>query len=65
MSGCTSGSVRIIPMSSSNDGVVEVCLDGVWGSITSHSWGNRDAEVVCKELRWPWQSKLTEKNQYD
>ena len=58
MSGCTNGSVRILSASSSNDGVVEVCQDGVWGSIISYSWDSIDARVICKQLGRPWQSKL-------
>ena len=31
-------------------GVVEVCLDGFWGSVCGDWWNNRDASVVFQEL---------------
>ncbi len=37
---------------------MEVCKDGVWGSITSSGWENRDARVACRQLGLPWESKL-------
>ncbi len=55
---CVSNSVRLIDVSSSKKKVVEVCKDGVWGSITSSRWSNRAARVVCRQLGLPWQSKF-------
>ena len=56
-SNCVNDSIRLTNGSSSNNGVVEICLDGVWGSITSYLWNNIDAIVVCRELGQPWESK--------
>ena len=33
-------------------GRVEVCVDGRYGSICFDSWDNRDASVVCNQLRF-------------
>ena len=57
VSNCVTGSIRLIYGSSSNNGIVEICHDGVWGSITSSSWNSIDASVVCRELGQPWESK--------
>ena len=57
VSNCVNDSIRLINGTSSNNGVVEICLDGVWGSIISYSWNNIDASVVCRELGQPWESK--------
>ena len=32
------------------EGNVEVCLDGVWGSVCDYGWSSIDAVVVCEQL---------------
>ena len=36
----------------SASGVVEVCLSDEWRSVTSQSWGDEEATVVCRQLRY-------------
>ena len=37
-----------------SEGIVEVCLNGVWGYILS-GWNTPDAEVVCRQLGLSWE----------
>ena len=52
-SSCTDGSVRLVNGSIHQEGRVEVCVDGVWGSVCSSGWDTTDAKVICKQLGYP------------
>ena len=34
-------------------GVVQVCMNNVWGSVCNNRFGTNDASVVCRELGFP------------
>ena len=38
-----------------SEGIVEVCLNGVWGNIISSGWNTPDAEVTCRQLGLSWE----------
>ena len=44
--------MRLVDGKSSNDGRVEICLNGVWGSVCDDLWDSRDARVVCQQLNY-------------
>ena len=44
------GNVRLVGGGSSNEGRVEVCVNGMWGTVTNSGWDSREATVVCKQL---------------
>jgi deleted-in-malignant-brain-tumors protein 1 len=47
---CDEGDVRLVGTNSSNEGLVEVCLDKSWGLVAQHGWDDGDARIVCKQL---------------
>ena len=44
------GAVRLLDGPAPTEGRVEVCLNGVWGSIAHDGWNTNDALVVCNKL---------------
>lgn len=48
---CTDGSIRLKPYDNSDFvGRIEVCVNGIWGSICSNYFTDNDAQVVCRQL---------------
>ena len=55
--GCTHGTVRLIGGTSSLEGRVEACVNGLWGTVCSHSWTAMDANVACRQLGYSGSGK--------
>ena len=47
---CIEQEVRLVTGSTGVSGRVEVCLDGLWGSVCDDGWDVRDATAVCRQL---------------
>ena len=57
---CTHGDLRIASRSDdesalSSEGRLEICVNGVWGTICDLKYGTRDATVACKQLGYDGQ----------
>ena len=61
---CTHGDARLASGINSLQGRVEVCFDGVWGTVCSNGWGNSEATVVCRQLGFSSSSKNQLLNTY-
>ena len=53
------GDVRLVGGNSVSEGRVEICYNGVWGSVCNAGWSNGDAAVVCRQLGFQEESKQT------
>ena len=47
---CLDGDIRLVGGSTNEEGNVQVCLYGAWGSVCQHSFGVNDARVACAQL---------------
>ena len=42
--------MRLVGGQSPNEGRVEICLEGQWGTVCDDYWGSVDAQVACRQL---------------
>ena len=42
--------MRLVDGETPDQGRVQICLHGVWGSVCDDSWDVNDATVVCQQL---------------
>ena len=48
--GCTLGDLRLMGGTNTMEGRVEICIDGVWGTISDDGWSTVDAQIACRQL---------------
>ena len=47
---CTNGDLRLANGQTSSEGRLEICINGVWGTVCDDYWGRDDAQVACAQL---------------
>ena len=47
---CKTGDIRLVGGTKDFEGRLEVCINQVWGTVCSRSWGSTDTRVACRQL---------------
>ena len=53
LSNCIQGGIRLQDGTATR-GRVEICNNGVWGTVCDDGWGTNDARVACRQLGLPF-----------
>lgn len=55
---CSDGDVRLVNGRTPNEGRIEICYNGVWGSVCHDFWDDTDATIVCNQLGYTTQGTI-------
>ena len=58
---CTTGDIRLQGGSNDQEGRIEICMNGVWGTVCGDSFNFTEASVACRQLGFSrFRMRLTE-----
>ena len=55
---CNDTDIRLVGSSRPNEGRVEFCSEGIWGTVCSDMWDENNALMVCRELGLPTEGEI-------
>lgn len=47
---CTEGEIRLANNSTESEGRVEICVNGLWGTMCPNNTSTLDVKTICKQL---------------
>ena len=47
-SNCCHGDIRLVGGKDSREGIVEICINNLWGRVCTSGWDTRAANVTCR-----------------
>lgn len=50
VSNCIHGELRLVNGITDTEGRIEVCINGVWGTVCDNGWNTINANVACNQL---------------
>ena len=50
MPQCTNARYGEVRLSHTTEGRVMICYEEEWKTVCDHGWGNKEAQVVCRQL---------------
>ena len=56
ISNCSNGDIRLVNGTTVLEGRLEICINNAWGTVCSQGFTADDAEVVCQQLKLPFNS---------
>ena len=57
-SNCRHGDIRLVGGNNSREGIVEICINNLWGRVCTRGWDTRAANVTCHHAGFSSQGTL-------
>ena len=57
-SNCRHGDIRLVGGKDSREGIVEICINNLWGRVCTRGWDTGAANVTCRHAGFPSQGNM-------